>query len=124
MPTRRQNDTPDSGPIWTLITNHGAALLYIARHPDAMVREIADAIGVTERAAARILHDLREAGYLKARRIWRLNVYELDPSQQLRHQAGKDHAVGELLTGLVPDIAKLPDASRAAARNLREATGN
>lgn len=111
----------NSTPGWSLITNHGAALLYVAEHPDATVREVADAIGVTERAGARILRDLRDEQYLAAKRIGRRNVYELNPKKSLRHPVSEDLAVGDLLQGLVDDVDDLRELSRQAARDLREA---
>jgi DNA-binding transcriptional ArsR family regulator len=86
---------------WTLLTNHGAALVHVAEHPDATIREVADAIGVQERAAARILSQLRDAGYLTAQRIGRRNVYQLDLSVPLRHDAGGEFRAADLLNGLV-----------------------
>ena len=108
---------------WTLITNHGAALLYVAEHPDATVREVADAIEVTERAGARLLRDLREDGYLAARRIGRRNVYELNPNKSLRHPVVVEMSVADLLQGLVGEVRGLRELSRKAARDLRRGTG-
>ncbi|MEZ4501281.1 MAG: MarR family transcriptional regulator [Dehalococcoidia bacterium] len=88
---------------WTLLSNHGAALLHVAENPDSTVRELADAIGVTERAAARILHNLREEGYIEATRVGRRNTYRLETSLPLRHRVGKDISVAQLLSGLSGD---------------------
>ena len=88
------------GTGWTLLSNHGAALLHVAEHPESTVRELADAIGVTERAAARILHNLREEGYIEATRVGRRNTYRLDTSMPLRHRVGRDISVAQLLAGL------------------------
>ena len=89
-----------AGSSWTLLTNHGAALLYVAERPDATIREVAGAIDVTERAAARILRDLRQAKYLSARKVGRRNTYKLRRSARLRHPVGRDRRVGDLLAGL------------------------
>ena len=43
---------------WTFLTNHGHVLVYVHRNPDARVRDIATAVGITERAAQTILADL------------------------------------------------------------------
>ena len=87
---------------WTLISNHGACLIYVTRHPEATIRQIADAVGITERAAARILRDLRDEGYVVAHRIGRRNVYQVSPDQPLRHPVGEEAQVTDLLDGLVP----------------------
>jgi predicted transcriptional regulator len=39
-------------------------LLALVRQPDARLRDVANEVGVTERAAQRIVHDLVEEGYL------------------------------------------------------------
>jgi DNA-binding MarR family transcriptional regulator len=49
---------------WSFLTNHGQVLVHIARDPDARLREIGDAVGITERAAHRIVSELAEAGYI------------------------------------------------------------
>ena len=96
----------DGEPGWTLLTNHGAALVYVAGHPDATIREISAAIGVQERAAARILRDLRAGGYLIATRVGRRNTYQLQERLPLRHVVGRGHRVMDLLSGLVDEAAE------------------
>lgn len=85
---------------WTFLTNHAHVLLCIARDPDSRTRDIADAVGVTERAAQRIVADLVTAGYLEKRRIGRRNAYRIRFDAPLRHPLENDHAIGELLAVL------------------------
>lgn len=82
---------------WTLLTNHGHVLLYVARNPTARVRDIAADIGITERAVAAILADLVAAEYLTRVPIGRRTNYEVNPLATFRHPAEADHQVGELL---------------------------
>jgi DNA-binding IscR family transcriptional regulator len=91
---------PGPGPTssWTLLTNHGAALIYVAEHPEARITDVAGAIGVTERYAAQVLADLRAGGYLHADRVGRRNVYRLDPARPMRRIDTKH--VSDLLAGL------------------------
>jgi DNA-binding MarR family transcriptional regulator len=49
---------------WTFLTNHAHVLVCIAGDPNARVRDIAARVGITERAVARILFDLEDAGYI------------------------------------------------------------
>jgi predicted ArsR family transcriptional regulator len=77
---------PSTGRAWTLITNHGAVLLYVADHPDARIRDIAAGVGITERATLSILADLVNDGYVDRERIGRRNHYRVDASKRLRHQ--------------------------------------
>jgi len=86
---------------WTLLTNHGAALIHVARRPDSTIREVADATGISERAAARILRDLRLGGYLVATRIGRRNAYHINLDQELRHPVNQGWTLADLLTGVV-----------------------
>jgi hypothetical protein len=60
-----------------MLTNHGAALLYLHAQPDARVRDVADALRITERATARILADLKASGHLRVTHANRRNRYEV-----------------------------------------------
>ena len=62
----RQNGDPDKP--WRFVTNHTQVLLAIVRNPDVRTRDIAEAVGITERAAQRIVADLNEAGYIETTR--------------------------------------------------------
>jgi len=88
-------------PGWSFLTNHALALLCVASDPGMRIRDIADCVGVTERAAHRIVSELEEAGYLSRHRIGRRNFYEVHPDVPLRHPLEQDHDVGELLRVLL-----------------------
>lgn len=85
---------------WTFLTNHGHVLVHLARNPDARIRDLAEAVGITERAAQRILTDLVDAGYVSRHREGRRNRYSLHTDQPLRHPVERSHEVGELLDAL------------------------
>jgi len=89
----RQMDT--SG--WTFLTNHAHVLLCIAENPDIRLREVADQVGITERAVQRIVAELEEAGYITHDRVGRRNHYEVNPELKLRHPLEDHLAVGALL---------------------------
>lgn len=97
-------------PDWTFLTNHAHVLLCIARDPGARIRDVADRVGITERAAQRILADLTSAGYLTATREGRRNRYRIDPALPLRHPLEQDHQIGEILA-----VFRL-EAARSTAR--------
>lgn len=82
---------------WTFLTNHGHVLVYLARHPQARVRDVAAAVGITERAAVGILGDLVESGYVSKQREGRRNSYVVHTDAALRHPEESDHSVGEIL---------------------------
>jgi hypothetical protein len=92
---------------WTLLTNHGHALLCVARDPDMTLRQIGDCVGITERAAHRIVSDLVEEGYLEKKREGTRNQYSINPEVPMRHPLVSDHWVGELLAVLVADRESL-----------------
>jgi predicted ArsR family transcriptional regulator len=87
---------------WTFLTNHAHVLLCVARDPGARLRDVADVVGITERAAQRIVADLVEAGYLERAREGRRNRYRVNPDGPMRHPMDRDHAVGEILDLLSP----------------------
>jgi len=91
------NSSEESTPSWTFLSNHGHILLCIARDPDIRVREIARAVGITERAVQRILGELEEAGVISRRRQGRRTHYRIDERLPLRHPIEAHHSVGELL---------------------------
>jgi DNA-binding Lrp family transcriptional regulator len=84
---------------WSFITNHGLVLATIAKHQQSTAREIGDIVGVTERAAHKIIKDLDEAGYITKTRIGRRNKYKIHPDVPLKGEIS-DSAVGELLVML------------------------
>jgi predicted transcriptional regulator of viral defense system len=82
---------------WTFLTNHAHALVCIARDPGLRLRDVADRVGVTERAAQRIVSELVEAGYLERLREGRRNSYRVRPDRPLRHPLENGHRIGEIL---------------------------
>jgi DNA-binding MarR family transcriptional regulator len=82
---------------WTFLTNHAHVLLAIAAEPDILLREIAQRVGITERATHRIVAELGDAGYLKVTKVGRRNTYTVVRDRPLRHPAEQHHRIGELL---------------------------
>ncbi len=115
--TRAAFGESDGASRWALLTNHGAALLYVAEHPNATVRQVGDGVGITERAAARILRDLRVAGYLETTRIGRRNSYEINPTKPMRHSATRNRKVAHLLVGLLDDGDRLQARAAEVSRS-------
>ncbi|MFJ6281287.1 MULTISPECIES: helix-turn-helix transcriptional regulator [Arthrobacter] len=92
----------DSRAGWTFLTNHAHVLLTIARDPQIRLRDLADTVGVTERAAQKIAADLVEAGYITRTREGRRNIYSVVSGRPFRHPVDAGHEVDELLAVLVP----------------------
>ena len=86
-----------NGTGWAFLTNHAHVLLCISQTPDARVRDIAEKIGITERATHRILGELVKAGYVSVKKVGRRNTYEVHPELPFRHPLQKDQEIGKLL---------------------------
>lgn len=82
---------------WTFLTNHAHTMLCIARDPGIRLRDVAQRVGVTERAAQRIVSDLVEAGYLDRLREGRRNAYRIRSDRPMRHPVEHGHRIGEIL---------------------------
>jgi len=89
--------SPEDTPAWTFLSNHGHVLVCIVRDPNVRVREIAQAVGITERAVQRILSELEEVGVIIRTRQGRRTHYEVDERLPLRHPLEAQHSVGELV---------------------------
>ncbi len=87
---------------WTFFTNHAHVLVCLARDPGLTLREVADKVGITERATQRIVADLEAAGVLQRSREGRRNTYAINPELPLRHDVEKHCTVGEILDLVVP----------------------
>lgn len=85
---------------WRFVTNHAHVLEAIATDPTLRLRDIAAAVGITERTTAQIVHDLEEAGYLTRTRDGRRNRYEVHGELPLRHPKHRHRTVGDLIAFL------------------------
>ena len=97
---------------WSFLTNHARAMLFIARQPDARLRDIASALEVTERTAFGIMADLTEAGYVLKQRDGRRNNYEIQDHLPLRDRISRERSIGEVLS-LLGDAKPSRGARRA-----------
>lgn len=88
---------------WGFLTHHAQILIQISRKPDSTGIEIANTVGITERATRKIITDLQNAGYLEAERIGRRNRYVVDMRRPLGYIGERELTVGELLSLLHPD---------------------
>ncbi len=96
--------TTESPTTWTFLTNYGHVLLVISAKPDLRLRDIAEHVGITERAAQRIVRELVDEGYLSRRRVGRRNEYRVERDQPLRHVLQSHRTVGELVDMLQPRL--------------------
>ena len=98
---------------WTFLTNHAQVLVCIAHDPGIRLREIGERVGITERAAHRIVVGLADAGYITRERNGRRNHYTINAHFPLPDPIPREQNVGELLTILTGS----PAATRRVGRS-------
>src|SRR5436305_10029926 len=84
-------------PTWSFLTNHAQVLVCIAQDPGIRLREIGETIGITERAAHRIISDLAAAGYVTRERHGRRNRYTIETDLPVPDPLARTRKIGELL---------------------------
>ncbi len=82
---------------WTFVTNHAVVLSCVAKNPRITAREMANQIGITERAVRKIIKDLETENYLVKKREGRGLCYGIRPKRMLRHPTQRDKEIGLLL---------------------------
>ena len=88
----------DTAPEWAFLTNHAQVLICIARDPAIRLRDIGERLGITERAAHRIVGALAAAGYITRQRNGRRNRYTINAQLPLPDAIAREQSIGELLT--------------------------
>lgn len=104
---------------WSFLTNHARALLCIAHDSSVRLRDIAAAIGVTERSAYAIVADLTDAGYVAKHRDGRRNRYQIQAHLPLGEPIGRERTIGEVL-----DLLVAPTSGRRAPSKGRSWAGS
>jgi len=85
---------------WTFLTNHGRVFSYVAKYPCTTSRDLAQLVGITERAVQRIIAELAAEGYIVRHKEGRRNCYEVHSELPMRHPMERDHAVRDLLEAM------------------------
>ena len=99
----RSNDEKSATPPgrrWDFLTSHAHVLLVISSDSGIRLRDIAAAVGITERGAHKIVNELVEEGYVLREREGRRNRYKVKAELPLRHPLVEERAVGDLLAVL------------------------
>lgn len=79
---------------WTFLSNYGHVLVCLCRDPDARMRDVASAVGITERAVQQIVRELLSEGYVEKEKVGRRNRYRVVRSAHFRHPLEGDVTVG------------------------------
>jgi biotin operon repressor len=85
---------------WTFLTNHGLVLSVLAKYPRITGRELADTVGITERATRKIISDLETEGYITKEKEGRGIRYHINADLPMRHETYEDTAIGDFLKAL------------------------
>jgi DNA-binding MarR family transcriptional regulator len=88
----------DTSPSWSFLTNHARVLVCIAHDRGIRLREIGAAVGITERAAHRIVVELADAGYISRERNGRRNHYRIRSHLPVPDPVAQEQKIGDLLT--------------------------
>jgi hypothetical protein len=96
---------------WKFLTNHAQVLACIAHDPGVLLREISERVGITERAAHRIVTELATGGYITRERNGRRNHYTIQSGLPLPDRLGRVQRISDLLTVLIGTTDEFPDAS-------------
>jgi DNA-binding MarR family transcriptional regulator len=82
---------------WGFLTNHALVLLYVGRQPESTGLQIAQAVGITERATRRIVDDLEAAGYIEREKVGRRNRYRVDTRRPFARIGERELTIRQLL---------------------------
>lgn len=97
---------------WTFLSNHTHVLLVLAKDPEMRLRDVADRVGITERAVQRIVKELEQGGYLERARTGRRNHYRIHGELSLRHPIECHRTIRDLLQ-LIHPAEELPSLAGA-----------
>jgi len=87
-------------PEWTFLTRHAVILAIIAKNPRITALELAGELGMTERAARKLIAELYESGYIRKKREGRRVRYSINTDKPLRQEIHHRIPVGSLLETL------------------------
>jgi len=96
---------------WGLLTNHALVLINVIEHPRSTLRDIAAAVGITERATLSILRALEADAIIGRRKEGRRNVYTVDVEALLAYRAHAPYSIEQLASALFVLSGRIPGAS-------------
>ena len=82
---------------WTVFSNHGHVLLFLASFPEARLRDVAEKVGITERAVQKIVKDLQDGQFVSVHKHGRRNRYRINARKALRHELESHKTIGSLV---------------------------
>ena len=110
------------GGRWGLLTNHALVLIHVIEHPRSTLRDIADSVGITERAALSLLRALEEDGIIARRKDGRRNVYTVDIDALMAHRTHGTYSIAEIANALFALSGRIPGTELPPGLQLRSPT--
>ena len=93
---------------WGLLTNHALVLIHVIEHPRSTLRDIADSVGITERAALSLLRALEEDTIVARRKEGRRNVYTVDVDALMAHRSHGRYSIAQIANALFAISGRIP----------------
>jgi len=93
---------------WGLLTNHALVLIHVVEHPRSTLRDIAGAVGITERAALSLLRALEADGIVSRRKEGRCNVYSVDVDALMAHRSHQQYTIAQIANALFAISGRIP----------------
>ncbi len=103
---------------WGLLTNHAFVLIHVIEHPRSTLRDIADAVGITDRAALSLLRALEADAIVSRRREGRRNVYTVDIDALMSHRSHGKYTIGEIANALFALSGRIPGSELPAGMQI------
>lgn len=86
---------------WTFLTNHAHILLCLTKNPNLRTKDLAELVGITERAVQRIIAELTEDGCIDRKRVGRSNTYTIHTEHHLKHPIEAHRTIADLIALLL-----------------------
>ncbi len=96
---------------WGLLTNHALVLIHVIEHPRSTLRDIADGVGITERAALSLLRALEADEIITRRKEGRRNIYTVDVDALMEHRSAGKYSIGQIANALFAISGRIPGAN-------------
>lgn len=93
---------------WGLLSNHALVLMHVIEHPRSTLRDIAAAVGVTERATLSLLRALEADSIVTRRRDGRRNIYTIDIDALMAHRSNGSYSVAQIANALFALSGRIP----------------
>jgi hypothetical protein len=108
---------------WGLLTNHALVLIHVIEHPRSTLRDIADAVGITERAALSLLRALEADAIVARRKEGRRNEYTVDVDALMAHRSAGRYSIGQIANALLALSGRIPGADLPPGMRIVHGTG-